>query len=165
MITEICYLVKGKQTARFYKLICSVLNWKSINVVQAIANNTTTPYESVCLSTGMYAYCIVSVRTLLAGPWCLSAAATDTRAGGVKASRASWGAMGRPSSETTASGHLHRNRKTSRPNGNNTGGERSCWCVGGKRWWKYNHNSREQQKQNVTVLRERKFCTSFKLLH
>lgn len=85
MITEICFLVKGKQNACFYKLNHGI----GTDVVQAIANNVTTLHASVCLSTGMYVYCIVSVRTLLAGPWCLSAAATDTRAGGVKASRAS----------------------------------------------------------------------------
>ncbi len=44
---------------------------------------------SACVSTGMYVYVIVSVYVLLAGPWCLSAAATDMRAGGVRALRAS----------------------------------------------------------------------------
>lgn len=63
-----------------------------------------------------------SVLVPAAGPWCSSAAATDTPAGGVRASRASSGITGGLSSETTASAPSHRNRRTSRPNGKTTGG-------------------------------------------
>lgn len=62
------------------------------------------------------------VLAMATGPWCSSAAATDTHAGGVRASRASSGTTGRPSSETTASARLHRSRRTSQPSGKTAAG-------------------------------------------
>lgn len=83
---------------------------------QATAHNITL---CICILERRRVFLVhVSVHIFPAGPWYSSAAATDTLAGGVRASRASWGATGRLSSETTASDRSRRNRKTSPPNGN-----------------------------------------------
>lgn len=74
----------------------------------------------------------LSLLAMATGPWCSSAAATDTHAGGVRASRASSGITGRPSSETTASDRLHRSRRTSQPNGNGGVGGQVPRGVGGQ---------------------------------
>lgn len=90
------------------------------------------PSSTVCLCyksgrADTVVFLFSSVLAMATGPWCSSAAATDTHAGGVRVSRASSGITGRPSSGTTASARLHRSRRTSQPNGKTAGGGAGGW--------------------------------------